>query len=127
MSPSKWPIHSRGLSVLPNQIPEMKRLFPNHKFDPKTGHMIIGSQKEFEQVRADLGFVDNDGFGTKRISREGHRMAEARIQEEAVKKRQEREQYLSSREGKKELAEMQSRRRKLAERFLEKKRQARRG
>lgn len=127
MSPSKWPIRSRGLSVLPSQIPEMKRLFPHHKFDPKTGHMIIESQKEFEQVRADLGFVDNDGFGTKRVSREGHRMADARIQAETAKKREEQERYLDSREGKRELAEQQARRREAVERFSKRKRQARRG
>lgn len=126
MSPARWPLHSRGLAVHPTQIPEMKRLFPHHNFDER-GRMIIRSQKEFDQVRADLGMRDNDGYGAKRVSRDGHRMAAARVEEERVKQAEERARHTESREGQREIAERRARRAEAVEQILERRRQQRRG
>jgi hypothetical protein len=52
---------SNALGVAPNQIAEMQKKFPHHRFAPD-GRMIFRSHQERNRVLKDLGFVDKDGY-----------------------------------------------------------------
>ena len=50
---------SDALGVHPDQVPEMKKMFPHHRFNSQ-GQMLIGSHTEFKRVLKDLGMVDRN-------------------------------------------------------------------
>jgi putative FmdB family regulatory protein len=53
---------SEALGVNPDQIPEIQKQFPHHRFNPKTGAMLIGSHQEFKRVLKDIGYRDWNSF-----------------------------------------------------------------
>lgn len=55
-------MESQALGVHPDQIPEMQRRHPHHRFNPVTGAMLIGSHQEFKRVLKDVGYRDWNGF-----------------------------------------------------------------
>lgn len=65
-----WPKYSRAMGLNPNQVtedgqyadPEMRRKFPNHRFDPDTGKQRFESMQQRRKQLADTGFRDNDSF-----------------------------------------------------------------
>jgi putative FmdB family regulatory protein len=52
---------SDALGVHPDQIPEARRRFPDHRFHPD-GRMVIGSAGERKRVMRDLGFHDLNSY-----------------------------------------------------------------
>jgi hypothetical protein len=55
------PILSNALGVAPNQVAEMQKRFPHHRFAPD-GRMIFRSHQERNRVLKDLGYHDKDGY-----------------------------------------------------------------
>lgn len=64
---AKWPMLSESLGVSLRQIDangkylgDMGRKFPHHRFDPKTGAMILNNNSEFKRALHDLGYADKN-------------------------------------------------------------------
>lgn len=55
-------MESEALGVNPSQIPEIQKQFPHHRFNPKTGAMLIGSHQEMKRVLKDIGYRDWNAY-----------------------------------------------------------------
>lgn len=58
---ASWPMKSRGAAVRPDQVRDMERRYPGHKFDHRTGEAIFDSSSHRRKCLRDRGFVDLDG------------------------------------------------------------------
>lgn len=66
-----WPLKSDSMGIGQRQVdpetggyanPEMRRKFPKHKFDPRTGQMIFNSKMHRRQCLKDTGYRDHDSY-----------------------------------------------------------------
>jgi len=58
---ASWPMKSRGAAVRPEQVNEMRKLYPGHEFDVKTGEAIFRNASHRQKCLRDRGLVDLDG------------------------------------------------------------------
>ena len=53
-------LRSQAAGVNPDQIPEIKKRFPHHNFDPVTGDMLFKDRNEKLRHLKDIGFHDKE-------------------------------------------------------------------